>query len=193
MINSFICTWRNSLVQSTATCNNYRRMRSATDTDSLLRVTKATLRLVGRKSKVLVLHLYQNQTCKSALWKQTILYKKQTRARQLHQSHKCARQSHNCATLIHIRIRSFHNPNTENDALALFVNSRIINPYYHSVPKTGHRQTVQTQIRRRDQGLHCLLTGISVWNKIKMKKKVNQTPLNCSTLRKSIETEGWLS
>ena len=44
----------------------------------------------------------------------------------------------------------------------------------------GHRQTVQTQIRRRrtrrrknaawDQGLHYLLTGISIGNKMKTKK-----------------------
>ena len=40
------------------------------------------------------------------------------------------------------------------------------------VPGLGPRQTVQAQIRRRvfDQGLHCLLTGISFQNRIKIKK-----------------------
>ena len=36
---------------------------------------------------------------------------------------------------------------------------------------------MQTQIRRRDQGLHCLFTGISSKNKIKMKKSTRH-PLN---------------
>ena len=50
-----------------------------------------------------------------------------------------------------------------------------LNPYKPSVPFLGHRQTVQTQIRRRRtrrliRCLHCLLTGISIRNKIKMKK-----------------------
>ena len=46
------------------------------------------------ESKILVLHMYKNHSA----W----------------QSHKCARQSHNWATLIYIRIRAFHKPNTEN-------------------------------------------------------------------------------
>ena len=39
-----------------------------------------------------------------------------------------------------------------------------LNPYKHSALFLGPRQTVQTQIRRRrtDQGLHSLLTGISI-------------------------------
>ena len=47
------------------------------------------------------------------------------------------------------------------------------NWYKPSVPFLGHRQTVQSQIRHRktwrliasDQGLHCLLTGISIRNR----------------------------
>ena len=54
--------------------------------------------------------------------------------------------------------------------------------YKPSIPFWGHRQTVQTQIRQTpqnaasDQGLHCLLTGISIRNRIKM-KKLHPTPL----------------
>ena len=58
--------------------------------------------------------------------------------------------------------------------------NKLLNPYKPSVPFLGHRQIEQTQIRRRrpdqtsqnaasDQGLHCLLTGISIRNRIKMK------------------------
>ena len=46
------------------------------------------------------------------------------------------------------------------------------NLYWPSVPFLGHRQTVQTQIRRRvrtDQGLHCMLIEISIKNKMKIK------------------------
>ena len=40
------------------------------------------------------------------------------------------------------------------------------NPYYPGVPFVGRRQTVRTHIRRH-RGLHCLLTEISIKNRIK--------------------------
>ena len=51
-----------------------------------------------------------------------------------------------------------------------------LNPYKPGIPFLGHRQTLQTQIRRHrtpavsDQGLYCLLTGIAIKNMIKLKK-----------------------
>ena len=42
--------------------------------------------------------------------------------------------------------------------------------YEPGVPFWGPRQTVQTQNAASDQGLHCLLTGISIQKSIKMKK-----------------------
>ena len=48
----------------------------------------------------------------------------------------------------------------------------IVNPLMLRVLFLGSWQTVQIQIRRHrssDQGLHCLLAGISIKNKIKMK------------------------
>ena len=51
------------------------------------------------------------------------------------------------------------------------------NPYKPSVPVLEHMQTVQTQINAAsDQGLHSLLTGIYIRNRIKT-KKIHQTPL----------------
>ena len=58
----------------------------------------------------------------------------------------------------------------------------LLNPYKPGVQFLGHSQTVQTQIRRgrtrrSDQILHCLLTGISIKNMLKIKTKVHQAPL----------------
>ena len=50
------------------------------------------------------------------------------------------------------------------------ISSLYRNTYKPRVPFLGHRQTVQTKILpASDQGLHCLLTGISIRNRVTIK------------------------
>ena len=64
------------------------------------------------------------------------------------------------------------------------------NPYKPSVPFLGHRQAVQTwSDAASDQGLHCLLTGISIRNSIK-NEKVHLTPLKFEM--DSSNWKGWM-